>query len=173
MPTEGGKPLVQGSKFQVQSPPPTSPRGSLVTPQAGRLIWKFQVPGSRFNAAHRRRQAAGSRFKVPGSKFKAAHIRRQAAGSRFKVPGSKFKVAHRRRQAAGSRFQVPGSKFKRRSIVYTPTLPHSYTPKKLLTYHLSLFTFHLDNLFTFHLDNLLTCHSSSGSTWTATWVSGP
>ena len=36
--------------------------------QTGRLIWKFQVQGSRFNAAHIRRQAAGSRFKVPGSK---------------------------------------------------------------------------------------------------------
>ena len=91
-----------GSRFQVpgSKPPPTPPRGSLVTPQAGRLIWKFQVPGSRFNAAHRRRQAAGSRF------------------------------------------QVPGSKFKRRSIVYTPTIPHSYTPKviTLVTSHLSLLT---------------------------------
>jgi len=36
--------------------------------------------------------------------------------------------------------KVPGSKFKRRSIVYTPTLPHSYTPKK------SLVTSHLEKL---------------------------
>ena len=27
---------------------------------------------------------------------------------------------------------------KRQGIVYTPTLPYSYTPKKLVTYHLSL-----------------------------------
>ena len=52
------------------------------------------------------------------------------------------------------KFQVSGSKFKRRSIVYTPTLPHSYTPKKLLTYHFSLRQpSHLSLLFRLHMDS--------------------
>ena len=51
---------------------------------------------------------------------------------------SKILFAQAGRLMKGSRFKVQRSRGV--GIVYTPTLPHSYTPKKLLTSHFSLVT---------------------------------
>ena len=129
--------------------------------------------------AHRRQRSC--RFKVQGSRFKViiplnyqlsvlncdvAHRRQRSCRFKVQAPhqlprgGRRSPLQLPQRGERRRRGKVQGSRGK--GIVYTPTLPHSYTPKNLslFTCHFSLVTFHL-SLFTCHL-SLVTYHLKRG-----------